>query len=175
VITTKNNSSFIDVFTVGTDGRPSATFVANSAATPIPFGFTFNDNDHLVVAEAANSTLSTYTVGADGTVKSIASQPDGGAAMCWVTHAAGRFYVTDTGSNNLTGYQIDPAGIPSVFTQINIGAGPIDLIGTLDGQFLYVEIGGAGGLDGFTIKPDGTLTQVVALTGLGGLEGIAAT
>lgn len=175
IITTKANGSFIDVFTIGHDGRPSNTFVANPAGTPIPFGFTFDGHGHLVTTDAGLSALSTYTVHANDTVKKIASQPDEGSQMCWVTHVAGNFYATDTASNNVTGYRIDPAGMPTVFTKTDTRKGPIDMAGTHDGNFLYVQVGFAGGIDGFHIKPDGTLDQVVTLTGIDGLDGIAIT
>jgi 6-phosphogluconolactonase (cycloisomerase 2 family) len=173
VITTKANGSQIDIFTMGPDGQPSDTFTANPAGTPGPFGFTFDDHGHLVVTDVVTSTLTTYTIHSKGAVKRLASQPDGQQLTCWVNHTAGNFYVSDTGSNTITGYHIDPAGTPTVFTQTPTRENPIDLAGTRDGQFLYVEVGGVGGVDGFRIKPDGTLTQIVTLTGLDGLEGIA--
>lgn len=176
IVTTKANGSLIDVFAVGIDGRPSGTFVANPAGTPVPFGFTFDDDGHLAVTDAGLSALSTYTVCASGKVEQIASVPDGGVAMCWVVQAAGNFYVTDTGSANITGYHIDPAGKPTVFTQAPTRQGPIDLVGTRDGNFLYAQVGIAGGVDGYRIKPDGTLDQIVTLTGLdASLQGIAVT
>lgn len=175
VITTKSNGSQIDVFTMGPYGKPSHTFTANPAGTPRPFGFTFDDHDHLVVTDAVTSTLTTYTIHPEGTVKQLASQPDGQQGMCWVTHTAGNFYVADNGSNTVTGYHINPAGTPTMFTQTPTREGPIDLAGTRDGQFLYVQVGTTGGVDGFQIKPDGTLTQIATLTGLVGLEGIALT
>lgn len=175
VITTKGNGSFIDVFTMQADGRPSDTFVANPAGFAVPFGFTFDDCGHLVVTDAPTSTLGTYTVQSDGTVTPIASLPDGEVDMCWVERVAGHFYVTDTGSDNITGYNIDNAGTPTIFTKIATRGGPIDLVGTRDGDFLYAQVGGAGGIDGFRVKPDGTLSQIIALSGLDGLEGIAAT
>lgn len=175
VITTKANDGLIDVFTMDTDGRPSDTFVASSSQTQVPFGFTFDNYGHLAVTDAASSSLSTYTVRSDGTAELIASQTDDGQAMCWVTQAAGNLYVADTGSNNLTGYHVDAAGKPTVFTKVDTREGPIDLVATRDGRFVYVEVGSAGGLDGYRINPDGTLTKIVALSGLDGLEGIAAT
>jgi DNA-binding beta-propeller fold protein YncE len=173
IVTTKRNGSLIDVFAMGTDGRPSDTFVANPAGVRIPFGFTFDDDNRLVVTDAATNTLSTYLLHSNGKIEPIASQPDGGSAMCWVVHTAGNFYVTDNGSRTVTGYHVDSAGTPTVFTQAETRDGPIDLTGTRDGNFLYVEVGGVGGVDGFRINPDGTLAQILALTGLDGLEGIA--
>jgi DNA-binding beta-propeller fold protein YncE len=175
VITTKANGSLIDVFTMAADGQPSNTFTANAAGTPMPFGFTFDDHGHLVVTDATINTLTSYTIHPDGTVKQLASQPDGQQAMCWVAHTAGNFYVADAGSNTLTGYHIDSAGTPTVFTQTPTRLTPIDLVGTHDGEFLYVEVGTAGGVDGFRIKSDGTLAKIVTLTGLNGAEGIAVT
>jgi DNA-binding beta-propeller fold protein YncE len=175
VVTTKANRGLIDVFTMQTDGRPSDTFVATSSINPIPFGFTFDNYGHLAVTDAASSSLSTYSVLADGVVELIASQSDDGQAMCWVAQTDGNLYVADAGTDNLTGYHTDVAGKPAVFTKVDTRSGPIDLAATRDGRFLYVEVGGAGGVDGYRVNRDGTLTQIVTLSGLDGLEGIAAT
>lgn len=175
VITTKLNGSLIDVFTMGPSGRPSDTFTANPAGTPAPFGFTFDGHAHLVVTDALTDTLTTYTVHSGGTVKQVATQPNGQQAMCWVTHIAGNFYVVNSASNTITGYHIDSAGTPTVFTQNPTRSGPIDLAGTHDGRFLYVQIGTAGGVDGFRVASNGTLDQVITLTGLHGMQGIALT
>jgi DNA-binding beta-propeller fold protein YncE len=175
VITTKANGSQIDVFTMGPYGQPADTFTANPAGTPGPFGFTFDDHGHLVVTDVATSTLTTYTIHPDGTTTQLASQPDGQQAMCWVAHTAGNFYVVEAGSNTVTGYHIDPAGTPTVFTQTPTREGPVDLAGTRDGKFLYVQVGTAAGVDGFRIKPDGTLAQIVTLTGPNSAEGIAVS
>jgi 6-phosphogluconolactonase (cycloisomerase 2 family) len=174
VITTKSHSS-IEIFTVGADGRPSDTFVTSPAGTPFPFGFTFDDYDRLVVTDGLSDTLTTYTINPDGTVKLLASEPDGQKFMCWVVHTAGNFYVVDNGTNTITGYHIDQAGKPTVFTRATTRQGPIDAVATRDGQFLYVQLGISGGVDGFRIKSDGTLDQFVTITGPGGMQGIALT
>lgn len=119
--------------------------------------------------------LTTYTIHSDGTTTQLASQPDGQQAMCWVVHTAGHFYVADNGSNTLTRYHIDPAGTPTVVTQTPTRGGPIDLVATRDGQFLYAQVGTAGGVDGFCIKPDGTLAPIATFPGPNGAEGIAAS
>ena len=56
-------------------------------------------------------------------------------------------------------------------------AGPIDLAGSANGQFLYVETGGAGAVDEFSVNSDGTLTSIGSITGLSGtgIEGIVAS
>jgi 6-phosphogluconolactonase (cycloisomerase 2 family) len=175
VITIEANNSQIDVFTVEPDGRPSATFTANPAGTPAPFGFTFDGHDRLVVTDSTKSVLTTYTVHPNGTVTQLASQGNEQVAMCWVAHTAGNFYVANAGSGTLTGYHIDPAGTPTVFNQTPTRGGTVDLAGTRDGEFLYVQVGIAGGVDGFHIKPDGTLAPVVTITVPSGAEGIAVS
>ncbi|MGH3865024.1 MAG: hypothetical protein ACRDQ4_02610 [Pseudonocardiaceae bacterium] len=175
VITIRTSNGQIDVFTVEPHGRPSATFTANPAGTPSPFGFTFDDHGHLVVTDSVNNALKTYTVHPNGTVTQLASQSNGQLTTCWVAHTAGNFYVANPGSNTLTGYHIDPTGTPTVFTQTPTRGGPVDLVGTRDGEFLYVQVGLAGGVDGFHIKPDGTLAPVVTITVPSGAEGIAVS
>ena len=56
-------------------------------------------------------------------------------------------------------------------------AGPIDLAGSSNGQFLYAETGGAGAVDEFSVNGDGTLTSLGSITGLSGtgIEGIVAS
>lgn len=46
-----------------------------------------------------------------------------------------------------------------------------------DGRFRCVQVGGAGGVDGYRVDRDGTLVQIAGagVSGLDGLEGIAAT
>lgn len=175
VVTAKLNGSQIKVFTVDSHGRPSDAFVANPASHPAPFGFTFDNHGHLVMTDAVDDTLTTYTVNPDGTITRLASQPNGQRAMCWVVRVAGNFYVVNSASNTVTGYHIDAAGNPTVFTQTPTRQGPIDNVATRDGQFLYVQAGTAGGIDGFRIKPDGTLTPIVTITGTNGMQGIAVT
>src|SRR5438105_5031081 len=93
IVTTKANGSNIDVFSVRDDGKLSAQPVTNPSATPVPFGFSFDPRGHLVVGEAATSSLSTYTVHPDGSLTTIASVPDGQAALCWIASAHGFDYV----------------------------------------------------------------------------------
>jgi 6-phosphogluconolactonase (cycloisomerase 2 family) len=176
IITTKAaNGALLDTFAIEDGGRPSAKVTANSAATPAPFGFTFDQHGHLVVTDAGIGALSTYTLNPDGTTAHIATQPDGRQAMCWVVKAGANFYVTDNMSNTITGYRIDAAGTPTVFTDVATNDGPTELAVARHGHFLYVEAGGAGNLDTFRIRHDGTLTRVATLTGLDGLEGLVVT
>ena len=178
IVTTKNSNSDIDVFQVGKFGRLSAP-VVNPSATPVPFSFTFAPSGTLVVAEAGASTVSTYTLNANGTLTNEASLADGQAALCWITPASGYDYVANAGSANLSAYSVGAGGsltLAGTSTGIvaTTGAGPIDMAASPNGQFLYSEAGGAGAIGEFAVNADGTLSSLGTVAGLNpGLEGIA--
>lgn len=72
-MTTKLNTTDIDVFKVGPFGNLSATPVVNSAPGTGPFAEIFDQAGHLVVADVGNGSLATYTLNANGTVSPIDS------------------------------------------------------------------------------------------------------
>ena len=72
VVTTKANNT-IDVFNV-TRGRLSAP-VKNTAASAVPFAVSFDPRGRLAVANAGDSSVSTYRVNADGTLETITPGP----------------------------------------------------------------------------------------------------
>lgn len=180
IVTTKASGSTIDVYAVGPNGRLSDTPVANPSATPVPFGFTFDPAGRLVMTEAATSTVTTYTLNGDGTLTGAQSLSDGQAALCWIARVGGYYYGSNTGSKTVSGYRIDANGRPTLIGATGIVAvtatGPIDLVASGDGSYLYVETGGVGTVDEFRVNGDGTLTRVGTITGLpAGIEGIAAS
>ncbi len=176
VVTTKANGSDIDVFSVSAAGGLSAPTV-NKSATPVPFGFTFDQWGHLVVTEAGTSAVTTYAVGPNGTTTELGSVADGLTALCWITGTGGRFfYGSNAGSATVTTYTVGGGGEPSLIGSTATDTGPIDLATTPDGSNLYVETGGSDLIDTFAVSPTGTLipTGKVApeLPGHSGLEGI---
>ena len=58
IVTTKGNGSDIDVFAVAPFGRLSATPVVNSEPGAVPFAVTFDQEGHLIVADAGTNALS---------------------------------------------------------------------------------------------------------------------
>ena len=62
-------------------------------------------------------------------------------------------------------------------TTASTAGGPIDLVASSDGRFLYSENGGAGTIDEFRVNGDGSLTSIGQITGLAGhvIEGLAAS
>jgi 6-phosphogluconolactonase (cycloisomerase 2 family) len=180
IVTTKASRSTIDLYEVRRDGRLSDTAVLNPSATPVPFAFAFDRKKRLVVGEAATSSVTTYDVDRDGTLDDPQSQSDGEVALCWIVEARGFFYVSNTGSNTVSGYRIDRSGRPTLIGGANIAAttneGPIDMTTSAGGRFLYVQTGAAGTVDQYRINRDGTLTSLGSVTGLPvGQEGIAST
>ena len=177
IVTTKASDSHILVFRVRRDGTLSTTPVVNDSATPVPFAFTFSPQGRLVDGEAAMSTVTTYVINRDGTLTDPKSASDGQMALCWIVRAGGFYYVSNTASNNVSGFRVAPDGQPSLIGGSQVlattNAGPIDM--TVSGRFLYVQTGTAGTVDGFRINGDGTLTPIGVVTGLPvGQEGIAS-
>jgi 6-phosphogluconolactonase (cycloisomerase 2 family) len=180
IVTTKASGSTIDIFSVLRDGTLSETAVENPSATPVPFAFTFDPRGRLVSGEAAMSTVTTYTINPNRTLANPHSQSDNQAALCWIVEARGFFYVSNTGSNNLSGYRIDGSGQPALIGPTGVvattGAGPIDMATAAGGRFLYAQTGIAGTVEEFRVADDGTLMRLGNVAGLPvGQEGIAAS
>jgi 6-phosphogluconolactonase (cycloisomerase 2 family) len=180
IVTTKASGSTIDIFSVRRDGTLSETAVENPSATPVPFAFTFDPRGRLVSGEAATSSVTTYTINADSTLANPQSQSDNQVALCWIVEARGFFYVSNTGSNNLSGYRIEGSGRPTLIGPTGVvattGEGPIDMATAAGGRFLYAQTGIAGTVEEFRVADDGTLMRLGNVAGLPvGQEGIAAS
>ena len=176
LVTTKASTSSIDVFQVGPDGLLSATPVANPSATPVPFAFTFGAGGRLVAGEAGASSVTTYALGSGGTLTDPKSAPDGQAALCWIERVGDVYFVSNTGSNDLSSFAVSANGQPTLLQAVaaTTNAGPIDLASS--GGYLYAETGINGTVDEFQIGANGTLTPIGTVAGLPpGLEGIAAS
>jgi 6-phosphogluconolactonase (cycloisomerase 2 family) len=182
IVTTKANGNDIDVFAVRANGRLSAKPVVNASADPVPYGFVFDPHGRLVVTEAGDADVSTYGIDADGSLTHVSTVLDGQKAPCWLAFVGGWYYAANSGSADVSAYQVSGSGVASLISK-NAGiasttdAGPIDLAGSSNGQFLYVEAGAAGAVDEFSVNGDGTLTSLGSITGLSGtgIEGIVAS
>ena len=157
----------------------SKAAVSTTSATPVPFAFVFDPWGRLVVTEALNSYLSTYTINPDNSLTAIGSTADAQAAACWISAARGFYYVSNAGSGTVSSFKLDGSGVPVLAERhaATVQAGVTDSAATNDQRFLYVECGGAGTLDAFRVHHDGTLTLVQTVTGLpmppAAVEGIA--
>ncbi|WP_416959925.1 lactonase family protein [Streptomyces sp. Agncl-13] len=186
VVTTKSANT-VEVFPVARDGRPARRAVVNDSAGAVPFAITFDKAGRMLVAEAKDSTVSTYKVRADGTLKTVQkSLPNGQDTLCWLERAGDFFFGGNTGNSTVTGYRTDRHGKLALTNDVGVATPPsaksqgvIDLAVTKDQKFLYVQNATSGTVDGFRVGRDGSLTKIGTTTGLppfaeSGMEGIAA-
>lgn len=170
----------------GTNVVSTFTLDSNGAAQPVqpqasngntPFGFDFTPGGVLVVSEAqgaqANaSSVSSYTLGANGTLTTLSnSVPNGQTAACWVevNKFAPYAYVTNTATDNISIYNVDVTGEISLVgsgDSAATGDAPVDLAISNDAQFLYALNTGDDSISVFSIGADGGLTPVTGVAGL---------
>jgi DNA-binding beta-propeller fold protein YncE len=178
IVTTKANGSDIDVFRVDFFGLLSETPVVNSEPGAVPFGVTFDQAGHLVVAEASatDPALATFSLGPNGAVSLIDSVGTGQPATCWVAPAQGFFFASNAGGPSVSGYQGTFSGQLTLLGKTTTDPGPVDASASQGGQFLYVQTGGSGIVDEFQVNPGGSLTEIGSVTvpGAAGGEGIVA-
>jgi 6-phosphogluconolactonase (cycloisomerase 2 family) len=146
------NTSLIDSFRVGPDGRltaaPGSPFAAQGAG---PFGSEFNpvDPTQVFVSNAhdgpGNGTVSAFDVAADGTLTSIGASPfpDFQTAPCWVeiSHDGRFLFTTNTASGSISRYAIATDGSLALLGSTPLstaGAAPFDARLSPDGSTLWV-------------------------------------
>ncbi|WP_210586172.1 beta-propeller fold lactonase family protein [Streptomyces sp. GESEQ-35] len=185
-VTTKSANT-IEVFAIGRDGRPAHQAVVNDSAGGVPFAITFDKSGRMLVAEAEKSTVTTYKVRADASLK-VVQEPlaNGQDTLCWLERAGDFFYGGNTGNSTVTGYRTDRQGRLALTNDVGIATPPsaksqgvIDLAVTQDERFLYVQNAVSGTVDGFRVGRNGSLAKVTTVTGLpafaeSGMEGIVA-
>jgi 6-phosphogluconolactonase (cycloisomerase 2 family) len=179
LVVSEIDTNVIDTYTVGGDGRATGPLVQNSAGGG-PFGFAFDTAGQLIVSEVTNSSASSYTVSAAGVLSVVTpALDDFGKAACWALNtnnanfAQQYSYVTNTGSNSITGFAIATDGGISLLNsdgvtfQLPDSSYPLDMAISSDSNYLYVVEGKSyGGLAGFQIHADGSLTQLQDILGL---------
>jgi YD repeat-containing protein len=175
IVTTKANGNDVDVFGVRPGGALTSSPVVNSEPGTVPFAVTFDPAGDLVIAEAGPSALATFALQSDGTITQLDAVATGQSATCWVTADGGQLFTSNTGSGNVTRFTSDAQGRLTLLGQTATDPGTVDSTATPDGRFLYVQAGGDGSVDEFSVTA-GTLTEIGSVTvpGAVGGEGIAA-
>ncbi len=193
---TEKATSLIDVYVVGSDGRPGPPNVQPSVGRT-PFGADFDSRGFYIVSET-NATaprtpvpdggsVSSYSLTATtGTLNVISGEvPTEESAPCWIqiTPDDRYVYTTNTASGTITGFRLGANGSltsldPGDGITADIGDGSVPLGMAISGRFLYVLTAGEGGVSAFRIRNQGGLTNLRNF-GAGGLpaetvEGIAA-
>ncbi len=177
LVTTKANGSNVLVFDVNRRGGLSAVPVVNNQPGAVPFALTFDKRGNVVVAQAGLNAVSTYALGGNGILTSIATAPTGQAATCWIVGSGKNFYASNAGSGSVSGFQVNRNGTLTALGNTATDGGTVDAAASSDGRYLYVQAGRNGIVDEFRIGGDGSLTSIGSVTvpGAVGGEGIVAT
>ncbi|MCW2540098.1 MAG: hypothetical protein JWN95_1823 [Frankiales bacterium] len=172
LVGTRDNTSLIDSFTVGLDGRlvraAGSPFPAQSLG-PIGSQFRPTNPSQLYVsnahAGAGLGTVSAFRVNRKGVLTSIGDSPvaNGQTAPCWVeiSHDGKYLFAVNTGSGNLSSYAISHNGSLSLLgtTPFTNGAGAVDARLSPDGKTLSVT-GGRGLVVSTFAVHGGALTEL---------------
>jgi 6-phosphogluconolactonase (cycloisomerase 2 family) len=186
LVVTEKNTSTIDVYSVGADGRPTGPMVRQSNGMT-PFGFAFADRASLIVSEAFGgmpnqSAVSSYRADASANLNVVSgSVPDTQTAACWIVigNDGRHVFTSNTASGTVSSYNLRRDGVLTLLNPIaaNLGASssPIDMALEKDGRHMYVHAAGSRAIVLFRLERDG---QLVAVSTAGrlplGAQGIAA-
>ena len=190
LVVTERIANNIDVFHVQHDGTLSP-IVVNANPAPGTFSVAFAPNGAAIVSEtgpagvANGSAISSYKVNSDGTVTAIThSLATFAAGNCWdaITPDGARVYVSNSGSDNISGFNIGKDGTLTPIAGTVLGNNPsgshnVDIAVSGDGRFVYTINSQSGNIGIFAINQDGTLTslgQAGDLPKSVGFNGIAA-
>jgi 6-phosphogluconolactonase len=177
------------VWSVDEMGLPSADYVQTDFAYRGPFGFSFGNHGHLLVAEFVGGGLEeidgmetlggaagSYAVNEDGSLTAITPGVQNHQIdTCWLvnngTYAYGANYTSGTVSSYTIGDDGSLTLLESVAGQTehpeNVqGSTPLDARISQDGRFLYVVLPGSGKVAGWQIMDDGTLSKLGEYAGL---------
>jgi 6-phosphogluconolactonase len=183
LVVTERATQRIDLYAVGGDGYATGPTVVESEGVT-PFGFGFDNKNHLVVSEAFGgaadaSAVSTYAVGGGSLATVTASAPTTETAACWIAVTGnGRFAYAGNAGGSVTGYIVTPNGSLTILDADGRtaapGTGVLDLDTSRNSRFLYGRLGN-GMIGAWAIDADGHLTNLGAANGLpAGAAGIAA-
>jgi 6-phosphogluconolactonase len=185
VVVTEKNTNRISTYSVSDHGDPG-NVISHSAVGITPFGFDFDNHDHLIVTDAfggatAQSAVTSFNLSNDGNL-SLVDGPRGTnqTSACWlaITNNGRYCYATNTGSASITGYSIHDGAL----TRLNAdgvtavtGTTPIDVSLSRNSKFLYNVNSFSHSITFFSVNEDGSLNAIGNVNGLPqGAGGIAA-
>jgi 6-phosphogluconolactonase len=189
LIVTEKATNLVDTFAVDTNSSLLGTFVMEPSVGDTPFGFAFRGSRQMLVSEAAGEapdagSLSSYKFnqGALEVVQSSLATTE--TSTCWVVSTPSKkyAYVSNTGSDSITGFGQSSAGPPVLLNPDGVtattGDAPTDLALSRNGQYLYVLNSADGTISGYGIDPaNGSLTSLQQPVGglpAAGASGLAA-
>ena len=165
LVVTERATNVIDTYSVDSHGRPGALKTSSSSG-PVPYGFAFDNRNHPIVSEAANSTLSSYRLTGAGATVISASVATGGIAACWVAVSPNGMWAFDSNAHGgtISSFAVHANGsitlVLSVAANTGSGSAPLDLQVSSNGRLLYVNEAGAHMIGGYWVGAGGTLVAV---------------
>ncbi|MFL6452302.1 MAG: lactonase family protein [Bryobacteraceae bacterium] len=173
LLVTERTPNNIDIFPIKPDGT-LGSIVVNHSSAPGVFSASFSSLRTIVVSEtgppgASNgSTISSYSVLANGTLSAISSAvPTLGAANCWdaMTPNGKWIYASNAGSSNVSGFAIGNNGsltpVGGTIAGVNpAGSGNLDIAISTDSKYLYTLNSGTGKIGIFAVGQDGLLSSL---------------
>lgn len=175
LVATRVNTSQIDSFVVGPDGRltaaPGSPYAAQSVG---PFGSAFRPTDptQLFVSNAhaggGNGSVSAFSYDGTGKLNSIGTSPyaDFQTAPCWVAITPdGQFlFAVNTASTTISRFAVAPDGSLTLLgsAALNDASGlrPFDFKVAPDGQYAYVVDAGKDAVSALAVGGNGTLAEL---------------
>ncbi|HEY2055937.1 MAG TPA: beta-propeller fold lactonase family protein [Solirubrobacterales bacterium] len=173
IVTTKGNTSAIEVFSLAGDGTPAKAPVVTALPEKVPFAVDFDSAGHLLVAEAGANALASFAIASNGSLKELASAPTGQEATCWIAHVGATFYVSNAASGSVSAFGVNGSSLSPLG---NTATSPGTVDAAAAGKFLYVQTGAEGVVDEFKSTAGGKLQPLgkVTVPGAVGGEGIVA-
>ena len=175
LVGTRVATSEIDSFTVGYNGRLSASPGSPFPAQGLgPFGSEFRPTNanQLFVSNAHNGgsgtgTVSVFDDSVNGTLTPLGGSPfaDLQTAPCWVeiSHDGRFLFAVNTGSGEISRYSIAPGGgltlLGSTPVSSTGGVGAVDARLSPDGRTLYIDESRIGAVGAFAVD-GGNLTEL---------------
>jgi 6-phosphogluconolactonase (cycloisomerase 2 family) len=179
--------STVSQFSIGTDGTlipltpatvstlPTSTGTPNPSAIAIDptgkYAYVTNFGDDLPAPPAGASTITQYTVNADGTLSlnsaATAVTGSGPNAITFVVTSSGEYaYVVDVGDGTVSQYSISSTGVLTALSPATVTSGtgvattkPFGVAVNPAGTYLYVANAGENTISQFSIsQTNGTLT-----------------
>jgi DNA-binding beta-propeller fold protein YncE len=174
IVTTKGNTSAIQVFRLARNGAPAQAPVVTSLPEKVPFAVDFDSAGHLLVAEAGPNALASFAIAGNGSLRELASAPTGQEATCWITHIGSTFYLSNAASGTVSAFGVKGAALTPL-GDTPTSPGTVDAAAA--GRFLYVQTGAEGVVDEFKATAGGRLVPLgkVTVPGAIGGEGIVAS
>jgi len=179
LVVTERETANIDVFQFDkrTDLASPAP-VVNRSVGQEPFGFAFDNRDHLFVTDGffvvpGAGAASSYSISDAGVLAPITPlASNGGTDTCWlIITDNGRFaYVHSFGDSRLSSYTVNADGTLAILDPVaaftNTGPGAFDIALSEGSNYLYALNSGNGTVSGFAVGSKGELTPVSRVGGL---------